>query len=137
MNNFNPNQPWPGWSMPSGEAYNYTPQQNSVPNSFRQAQSAPCNIRGKFADSPSAITPQDVPMDGSVGVYPIRDGSAIYIKAWQQDGTIKTIKYIPEDSVPELSRKITTLEDLEERVKKLESLNRKTSKKKEEVEDES
>ena len=50
---------------------------------------------------------------------------------------IKTVKYIPEETVPEIKRKVTSLEDLEERVKKLEASIRKGSKKKEDTEDES
>ena len=138
MNNcYDPNQQWQGF----GGNGNYLNTNTAIPNTFRQQmpqpQLQPQAIRGRFVENPQSITPQDVPMDGSIGVYPIKDCSAIYLKAWQQDGTIKTVKYIPEESVPELKRKITTLEDLEERVKKLEASTRKGSKKKEDTEDES
>lgn len=138
MNNcYDQNQQWQGF----GGNGNYLNTNTAVPNTFRQQmpqpQPQPQAIRGRFVDTPQSITPQDVPMDGSIGVYPIKDCSAVYLKAWQQDGTIKTVKYIPEESVPELKRKVTTLEDLEERVKKLEASTRKGSKKKEDTEDES
>ena len=138
MNNcYDPNQQWQGF----GGNGNYLNTNTTIPNTFRQQmpqpQPQPQAIRGRFVENPQSITPQDVPMDGSIGVYPIKDCSAVYLKAWQQDGTIKTVKYIPEESIPELKRKVTTLEDLEERVKKLEASTRKGSKKKEDTEDES
>lgn len=134
---YDPNQQWQSFS---GNP-NYLNTSTTIPNTFRQ-QTMPQpqtqqSIRGRFVENPQSITPQDVPMDGSIGVYPVKDCSAIYLKAWQQDGTIKTVKYIPEETVPEIKRKVTSLEDLEERVKKLEASIRKGSKKKEDAEDES
>lgn len=138
MNNyFDLNQQWQGF----GGNGSYLNTNSSIPNTFRQQQPMPTqqsqSVRGRFVENPQSITPQDVPMDGSIGVYPIKDCSAVYLKAWQQDGTIKTIKYIPEESVPELQRKVTSLEDLEERVRKLELSIKKSSKKKEDSDDES
>lgn len=135
---YDPNQQWQGFS---GNP-NYLNTNTAIPNTFRQQampqpQMQQQSIRGRFVENPQSITPQDVPMDGSIGVYPTKDCSAIYLKAWQQDGTIKTVKYIPEETVPEIKRKVTSLEDLEERVKKLEASIRKGSKKKEDTEDES
>lgn len=35
-------------------------------------------------------------MDGSVSLFPQNDYSAIYAKTWTKDGTIATVKYVPE-----------------------------------------
>lgn len=41
------------------------------------------------------ITANDVPMDGSVAIFPKQDMSEIYTKSWNADGTIRTVVYKP------------------------------------------
>ena len=35
-------------------------------------------------------------MDGNVSIFPLKDGSCIFTKAWNADGTITTLKFVPE-----------------------------------------
>lgn len=74
---------------------NPTPQQNN--------QNRPQGILGRMISAPNEITPQEIPMDGSISLFPMQDGSAVYGKFWDSNGQIKTIRFIPEnvgDSVP-------------------------------------
>ena len=56
----------------------------------------PNYISSRLIKSLDEITPQEVPMDGSVSLFPMEDYSCVYAKAWNRDGTIRTVKYVPE-----------------------------------------
>lgn len=66
--------------------------QMSLPNN---QQSQPQGLIGKIVNDVSIVSPNDVPMDGNVAVFPKNDMSEIYCKQWQQDGTIQTVVYRP------------------------------------------
>lgn len=50
---------------------------------------------GKVVNDVSMVSPNDVPMDGNVAIFPKNDMSEIYCKQWRQDGTIQTVVYKP------------------------------------------
>ena len=52
-------------------------------------------LNGKVVQAVEQITANDVPMDGSVAVFPKQDMSEIYTKSWNADGTIRTVVYKP------------------------------------------
>ena len=79
--------PQPGSYMAGNQTPN--PYQNQQPNRFQ-------SIPGRLVNNLDEITPQEVPMDGSVSLFPTNDFSAIYAKTWTKDGTIATVKYVPE-----------------------------------------
>lgn len=58
-------------------------------------QQMPIGINGKIVPSVEVITANDVPMDGSVAVFPKQDMSEIYVKFWENNGTIRTIVFKP------------------------------------------
>ena len=66
---------------------------------FNQQQSIQpqqqAGLNGKVVQAVEQITANDVPMDGSVAVFPKQDMSEIYTKSWNADGTIRTIVYKP------------------------------------------
>jgi hypothetical protein len=66
---------------------------------FNQQQSIQpqqqAGLSGKVVQAVEQITANDVPMDGSVAVFPKQDMSEIYTKSWNADGTIRTIVYKP------------------------------------------
>lgn len=76
----------PGFNYPSvTRPYYTTPSDNNqIPM-----------IRGRMINSETDIIVNEVPMDGSVGVFPTRDYSRIYAKSWTRDGTIATVEYAP------------------------------------------
>ena len=85
-------------------------QQNQFFNQPNRFQSIP----GRTVNNLDEITPQEVPMDGSVSLFPQADYSAIYAKTWTKDGTIATMKFIPEKQEP-----APTPNFLEEKINKI------------------
>ena len=53
------------------------------------------SISGRVVNDESEITPSEVPMDGTVAVFPKNDGSEIIMKTWNPNGTITSVKFIP------------------------------------------
>lgn len=68
--------------------------QQSLQQPVQQMQ-VPIGLNGKIVPSVEVITANDVPMDGSVAVFPKQDMSEIYIKFWENNGTIRTIVFRP------------------------------------------
>ena len=106
MNNLNPIQP--SYYQSPTAPYQYMPTQfngYSAQAPMQQPQQNPQmtrGISGRMVTNPSEITPQEVSMDGSISLFPQNDYSCIYAKAWHADGTIRTVRYIPE---PETTKK--------------------------------
>lgn len=74
----------------------YMPYQNPI---IPQVPYPSTNLRsiipGRSVSSVEEITPGEVPMDGSLSVFPKSDGSAIYVKSYMGNGTISTKTFIP------------------------------------------
>lgn len=83
------------------QPYQYGPMQpiqpiqpiQPVPQTYRQA------LGGRAVSGASEIGVGDVPQDGMRHYFPVSDGSAIYVKAWNAAGNIDTLVYVPQ--VPE------------------------------------
>lgn len=58
-------------------------------------QNSPQILNGKIVLDADSIIPNDVPMDGSMALFPKQDMSEIYGKSWNANGTIKTVIYRP------------------------------------------
>lgn len=61
-----------------------------MPGAYQQP-----GLIGKVVNDVSAVSPNDVPMDGNIAIFPKNDMSEIYCKQWKQDGTIQTVVYKP------------------------------------------
>lgn len=77
----------------------------------KEATQPPMN--GKVVASPEDIRPNDIPMDGSISFFPLKDGTAIYAKQWTGNGTIATAVYKldtppPEPKQPTVEEQILT-----------------------------
>lgn len=83
-------------------------------------------ITGRYVNNPNEIVAQEVPMDGSVGIFPQMDFSCIYAKAWNSDGTIQTVKFVPEPNtemiVPADNSAADILDNINKRLGKIEKL---------------
>ena len=93
----------------------YTSPQPAIPNVQQANQSGPASpsVCGRVISNPDSIAPQEVPMDGSISVFPMQDNSAIFVKRWNADGTIKTIKFVPDGTVSDIaSTSNISLEDI-------------------------
>lgn len=83
----------------------YLPQQQTmvplpyVTQSRQQpipAQQTVIPIFGRVVQSESEITPNEVSMDGNISLFPLKDYSCIIAKQWNSDGTIKTLRFVPQ-----------------------------------------
>lgn len=75
------------------------------------AQTAPKVLPGHMVERLEDITVGDVPIDGSLGLFPQKDGSCIYAKSWNADGTIKTMRFVPSEETDLVPRKESVQED--------------------------
>jgi len=81
------------------------------------------SLPGKVIDNLEAVKAVDVLLDGTIGYYPLADGSAIVSKQLQQDGTSRIVIYKPGEQ--EKQTKYVTENDLEGIKKEIEELKRK------------
>lgn len=92
----------PGYYQAPTYPYGQT-QMPYVPTPTYQPVSQPTNqqrsrdILGHMITNPNEITPQEIPMDGSISLFPMQDGSAVYGKYWDNNGQLKTMRFIPEN----------------------------------------
>lgn len=110
--------PMPGTSY-APQNGNYVAQSQTYQNPYIQQ-----SIPGRLVNNLDEITPQEVPMDGSVSLFPQNDYSAIYAKTWTKDGTIATVKFVPEQ--PQMEPQKSPLEErldrIDQRFDKLEKM---------------
>lgn len=92
------------------------------PYNNQQTQIMPSGLRGRTVNTPDEITPQEVPMDGGYSFFPLSDGSAVYMKAWGQDGKINTFKYIPEATELPVESTPDTTTQIMERLDRIEGM---------------
>lgn len=81
--------------------YNQNLQQQfpSIQNPTQQPQQMANGLNGKVIQVVENIAANDVPMDGSIAFFPKQDMTEIYAKAWNADGTIRTVVYRPVEPV--------------------------------------
>lgn len=72
----------------------YQQGQQVLPTQMQGAYQQP-GLIGKMVNDVSMVSPNDVPMDGNIAIFPKNDMSEIYCKQWKQDGTIQTVVYKP------------------------------------------
>ena len=100
-NYYGPTNPWtgnnPGTMNNTSGSFN-TNNQSPGYSGFNNFQRPvmPAMIPGRLVSNADEITPQEVPMDGSVSLFPQNDYSCIYAKTWTKEGTIATLKFVPE-----------------------------------------
>lgn len=109
MNPFNPyfNMPQNNYLSPymsrlnnlEQQQYNQQYQNGYIPPNMQPqsnnfgTQNPPMVIQGKVVDSYDVFKAMDVPLDGSITYFPQVDGSVIYTKQLQMDGTSKVNVY--------------------------------------------
>lgn len=133
MANNNPFYPNPAnpYMINNNYGTSYAPQTggymagNQTPNPYQNQQiNRFQSIPGRLVNNLDEITPQEVPMDGSVSLFPQNDYSAIYAKTWTKDGTIATVKFVPEQ--PQMEPQKSPLEErldrIDQRFDKLEKM---------------
>lgn len=129
INQNNPFYGSAGFTPMSGTSYapqngNYVATPQTYQNPYVQQPNRFQSIPGRLVNNLDEITPQEVPMDGSVSLFPQNDYSAIYAKTWTKDGTIATVKFIPEQPQmePQKSPLEERLDHIDQRFDKLEKM---------------
>lgn len=97
----------------------YVPQ--NQPAYFQNTNNQPRSMFGKVVSNENEILPNDVPMDGSTSFFPLSDGSMIFAKTWNSDGTIRTIRYSPIKESVEADKKPSEFEVIIQRLDKIET----------------
>ena len=93
--------------------YGFNPYQQSFQPAQYQYQQKQ-SITGRVVNTPEEITPQEVPTDGSIAFFPAADNSCIYGKRWMPDGSISTVRFVPDAS--EIAKQPDALEVLGEKI---------------------
>ncbi len=98
MNNYgqqyNPQQPYMD-RLAGLQQYQQTLQQPQMVGTQMSLPNQSIGLNGKMVDTVEQITANDVPMDGSVAIFPKKDMSEIYLKSWTPNGTIATVVFKP------------------------------------------
>ena len=97
-----------GFNMPY-QPTSYPPYQ---PQLSQLQQTTRAVIFGKTVSDESQILPSDVPMDGSIAIFPLQDYTRIYAKQWTKNGTIQTMVYIPQPTQQETTANSSDLDIL-------------------------
>lgn len=97
------NQQFNNYQMPQAAPYFGNQTAQMAPIQQYQPTVQPQNttvqqngMMGRIVGNQSEITASEVPMDG-LGYFPVSDGSAIFVKTWLGDGSIRTIEYVPKE----------------------------------------
>ncbi len=98
----------------------FQPQYPAVPGIGSVPMNRPRTIPGRMIYSPDEIMPQEVPMDGSVSLFPMHDWSCVYGKWWTSNGQIQTVKFVLEKPKKEIDESSTSIADISERLSKVE-----------------
>lgn len=94
-----------------GSAQNYSSNTQNMmrgqvqnPSAQQEPQQTFSAFPGKFVGSEQDISVKDVPMEAPMSLFPASDFSYIIAKAWNSQGTIDTVVYVPQvQKQPELS----------------------------------
>ena len=123
----NPYQGYNPYMQQRQDGYQNTIPQYTPIQATQQIQQRSVGLQGKMVDSLDVVRATDIPLDGTISYFPIADGTAIVSKQLQMDGTSKTIIYKPveDEQIENNKPKYITTEDLEERLKKVNSTDYK------------
>lgn len=95
--------------------FGYNPYQYGQQPQMPQRQffpQQPPSLIGKMVSAQTDIMPGDVPMNGNPCFFPMQDGSAIFAKVWNSDGTISTMKFVPEAPAPKEPTQLDRIESM-------------------------
>lgn len=99
---------------------NYTQPQQPVQYQQPQqpVQQQGTKMNGRQVESIEVAKVADIPLDGSLNMFVVLDGSAIVTKQLQNDGTCKLMVYKPSKE-QETSTKFVTIDDVHKEIEKL------------------
>lgn len=80
-------------------------------------------LPGRAVNSEEEITYQEVPMDGSIAVFPKIDGSAIFVRSVNNKGAVETKTYVLSESTSEQASNDTPQISLLDIMNQLDNIN--------------
>lgn len=101
-----------GYNMGQQPYNQYANIGTMVRDQYMQSQPPQVTILGKIIQSPNDIMPGDIPMNGMPCFFPMSDRSAIFMKAWNADGTISTMRFLPEQAASKEPTQLDRIEDM-------------------------
>lgn len=78
-------------------------------------------IAGRVVSNDTEVMVNDVPMDGSIAVFPRSDLSEVYIKKWLPNGTISTSTYSRKEPLKVEEQTNTHIDDIKAKIGEFES----------------
>lgn len=109
--------------------FGYNPQQTYLPQTqqpqMATQQPQTPSLVGRIVTANDQIPPAEIPSNGTPAYFPMQDGSAILVKVWNGNGTINTVRYIPEPAQPAPQPQPQDNSAQEEILRRLESLENK------------
>lgn len=85
---------------PAYQAYPAYPQiqmqRPQAPQPVPQPMSAPPPLAGRVVERIEDAGVEGVPPDGSRGWFPSSDGTCVWSRRWRTDGTVETVRFVPE-----------------------------------------
>lgn len=85
-------------------------------------------LSGRVIDSEAeVITPNEVPMNGGMSLFPTTNRSCVIAKFWDTDGNLRTVKYVPVDNpeaTPEIQTNVIEMSVPQELLDKIDNLER-------------
>ena len=122
-------QPSPGFNPQPFQPQTQMPQMPQ-PQVMPQPQQVPIGFTGRYVNSIDEVVLNEIPMDGSIAIFPTKDAQAIYLKVWNQNGSLLTARYVLDPVQPEQqATKAAPMDDILDRLNKLEAAISKRTKK--------
>lgn len=110
----------PGRPMPTGNQYpDWWPSQS---RQRPQPPMEPTMLPGRFVNSDNDVYPNSIPNDGSIAVFPLNDFSAVYLKKWEPNGTITSVRYIPDVQPTQQTQEQAFQSEVQQRLGRLEDM---------------
>lgn len=113
----------PMYQTPQPQPIQNTANYGFMPATTPHQQSASTLI-GRVVNSEQEIRPNEVPMNGTPGIFPINGGKHILVKVWGADGTITDYRYTLEEPNAQNTPQNAgiTLENISEQLNDLKSI---------------
>lgn len=93
------------WGTPQMPAYNPGMYQSPYQPGYQMQQPAQTangtnsvGITGRVIQNVGDVQVQEVPTDGTMAWFPAADGSCVYGKRWTPDGSIATVRFVPDQT---------------------------------------
>lgn len=95
-----------------GQQPMYSGYQYQQPQYQQYIQQVQNTLPGRIVDDIATVGANEVPMDGSKAVFMKSDGTMMYVRQWQPNGTISTVAYKPYIEPKEVQAEQVTTDEL-------------------------